>query len=78
MLDLISIYREGVATFVGLASAVVTAIVATWDNLTGYDLLGENGIYDATTHDTSIFLLVVGLAVSGIIAVAVDDYLNKY
>ena len=75
-MNFLDTYRAGVATFVGLASLVIGAIVATWGNLGS--LLGENGIYDAGQNDASIFLLVAGIALSAIIGYTVDELSNRY
>ena len=77
-MNFLDTYRAGVATFVGLASRVIGATVSTWDSMTNNWLFGEDGMYDYGSHDSSIFLLVVGLALSAIAGYAVDEQVNKY
>jgi hypothetical protein len=76
--ETLSLYREAVVTFVGLASLVIGATVATWERMTDNWLFGEDGIYDIGHHDTSIFLLIVGLALSAIGGMVADEVVNKY
>jgi hypothetical protein len=75
-MDFLGLYSKAIAVFVALETILIIAIVSTWDSMTNQYLHGK--FYDIGSHDTSIFYLVVGTAISAIAGYAYDEISNRY
>jgi hypothetical protein len=70
------IYRVAIVTFAILETALITAVVATWDTLNGEHIWGS--MYETTGHILSYHILVFGSLLLIPITMAIEEMLDYY